>query len=198
MGDGVTGGVAGGQPVQSSSKCRDRLSQRNTVQGVWNAADGGRQRLLMLFFIPPRNAVPAHAHHEVASAQCVVRGSVRVRQYDRARRLDPHTLALQPVSDRMFAAGETILTTERLDNVHWFGAEDVAAVVVNYSLNGGLRDTFDPPDSRPAGRYYLDPTTAKRVDGLIVAPELGSDDAHARFAGHALSEFATPTAVRTG
>lgn len=163
----------------------------NAVLGVWSEAESNRQRALMLFFLPPGNAVPAHAHHSVASAQCVVRGSLWVRQYERIRRLDPHTLALRPVIDRRFAARETFLTTERLTNVHWFGAEGEPAVVVNYSLNGGFRDTFDAPDSRPVGRYFVDPTASDRIDDLIAAPELASDDAHARFASHALSEFAS-------
>ena len=168
----------------------------NAILAVWSASEANRTRALMLFLLPPASAVPAHAHHSVASAQCVVRGNLWVRQYERVRRLDPLTLALRPVSDRRFAAGETFLTTERLANVHWFGAEAEAAVVVNYSLNGGFGNTFDAPDSRPVGRYFVDPTTRDRIDDLIAAPELESDEAHARFASHALSDFANP--LRTG
>ncbi len=169
----------------------------NAVHVVWSSSEGDRQRMLMLFFIPPATAVPAHAHHDVASAQCVVRGRVRVRQYERVRRIDPHTLGLRPVTDRVLVPGQAILTTERLDNVHWFGAETEPAVVINYALNGGFRDTFDPPGSRPVGRYYVDPTTADHIDGLIAAPELAAEAAHAQFAGHALSEFASPLAMGT-
>jgi hypothetical protein len=165
----------------------------DAVSKVWRQRDRALQRTrwLMLFFIPAGHAQPAHAHHNVASAQCVVRGRLHVRQYARVRRLDPHTLALRPVSDTMFAPQQTILTTEFLDNVHWFGAETEPAIVLNCAANGGMRDTFDPLTSRPTGRYYVDATSLARADDLIAAPELDAEEARTRFATHALSEFAS-------
>ncbi|MEO8602799.1 MAG: hypothetical protein ABI629_09500 [bacterium] len=160
------------------------------IDVVWHDTVDNQARALMLFFIPPGHAHPPHAHHQVASTQCVVRGTVRVRQYARVARLDPHTLTLRPVRDRTLTPYGAILATEQLDNVHWFGAETEPAIVLNYSLNGGIRDTFDAPRTRGVGRYYLDPTGAVR-DGVIVAPQISEEAARARFASQPLSAFAS-------
>lgn len=173
----------------------DRLAAARTgdaIEGVWSQRQGKQRRMLMLFFIAPGHSHPPHAHHDVASVQTVVRGSLQVRQYARESRLAPRTLALRPVADRTLGPGGVILTTERIDNVHWFGAVDQPAVVFNYSLNGGLRDLLEPTAERGPGRYFVDPTAAP-VDGLIVAPHLGEDEAESRFAHHPLSDFPFPS-----
>jgi hypothetical protein len=173
----------------------DRLAAARSgdaVEGLWSQRQGQQKRMLMLFFIAPGHSHPPHAHHDVASVQTVVRGNVRVRQYARERRLDPRTLALRPVADRTLGPGGVILTTERIDNVHWFGAVDQPAVVFNYSLNGGLQDLLEPTAERDPGRFFIDPTAAP-VDGLIVAPHLSADEAKSRFAHQPLGAFPFPT-----
>ena len=169
----------------------DRLAgapRGDVVEGLWHEKRGPQQRMLMLFFIAPGHSHPPHAHHDVASVQMVVRGTIDARQYARERRLDPRTLALRPVADRRLGPGDVILTTERIDNVHWFGAVDQPAVVLNYSLNGGLRDLVEPDARRGPGRYFVDPTAAPS-DGLIVAPHLSEAEADARFADRPLRAF---------
>lgn len=158
------------------------------IEGLWSTKVGAQRRMLMLFFIAPGHSHPPHAHHDVASVQMVVRGTIDARQYARERRLDPRTLALRPVADRRLGPGDVILTTERIDNVHWFGAVDQPAVVLNYSLNGGLRDLVEPDARRGPGRYFIDPTAAPS-DGLIVAPHLSEAEADARFAKRPVRAF---------
>lgn len=169
----------------------DRLAaapRGDVVEGLWSVQRGAQRRMLMLFFIAPDHSHPPHAHHDVASVQVVVRGTLDVRQYERERRLDPRALALRPAADRRLAPGGVILTTERIDNVHWFGAVGEPAVVFNYSINGGLRDLVEPGAARGPGRYFVDPTAAPR-DGLIIAPHLSEAEADARFAGRPLRDF---------
>ncbi len=148
-----------------------------------------RKRTLTLFYVPPGSSHPPHAHHNAASVQCVLKGTVHVRQYERVARYDQRTLEIRPIADGILRPYESILMTERLRNVHWFGASEQPAIILNYSVNGGLRDTFDPVDQRVAGRYYVDPTAGENAGGSILAPEIGLEAAHEKFASHALSEF---------
>lgn len=172
----------------------DEPADHRGTRQLYTKWDATGHRQLMLFYIPPRNAHPPHAHHDVISAQCVLKGDVHVRQYERVARLDSRTLTLRPVSDTIFHPDDTILTTEYLNNVHWFGTNDHPAVVLNFNKHGAIENTFDGKSERPTGRYYVDPTTADRYEGtLIVAPEISGDEAKARFSRRALSEFASPT-----
>ena len=161
-----------------------KLYQRNYKKG---------KPTLQLFWVSPNSSHPPHAHHSLVSAQCVLKGNLHVREYDRIARIDPQTLTLRPVSDRILEPYDNILTTEYASNVHWFGANDEPAVVLNINVRGVLEDTFDAMGQRAAGRYYLDPTTIDRDGDLIVAPEIDSDKAFDMFANHALRKFPSPT-----
>lgn len=162
---------------------RNYVLYRNRDISPW------RRRSILLFYIPPGTAHAPHSHHQVISIQCAVKGEVRQRQYERVRRLAPDRLALRPVSDGVLKPGESLRTTEFHNNVHWFGAEKEPAIVLNYNINGGIEKTFDPKGDRGVGRYYLDPTVSDRDGDLIAAPELGSEEAIARFAARPLSAF---------
>lgn len=162
---------------------RNYILYRNHDVSPW------RKRSILLFYIPPGTAHAPHSHHEVISIQCAVRGEVRQRQYERVKRLAPDRLALRPVSDGVLEPGESLRTTEFHNNVHWFGAESQPAIVLNYNINGGIEKTFDPKGGREVGRYYLDPTVSDREGDLIAAPELGYEEAIARFAERPLSAF---------
>jgi hypothetical protein len=96
---------------------------------------------------------------------------------------------LHPASDILLRPYESILMTEYQRNVHWFGADDYPAIVLNYSINGGFSDTFDDRGRRPIGRYYVDPTVGEREGRLILAPEIGVEAAHDKFSLHAVHEF---------
>jgi hypothetical protein len=148
---------------------------------------------LWLFFVPAGVMYPPHAHHDMLSVQRVVRGRVHLRQYERVTRLDPETLGIRPAADRMLEPGGAILMTEFLDNVHWFGAEEGPAVVLNFNRGKAGPRTFDPRESagKPR-RYFVDPTGAPRPDGLIAAPHLAGNEARARFARRPIRDFPLP------
>jgi hypothetical protein len=82
-----------------------------SVRSLYERTDEMRQSVLHLSYIPPMNSIPPHAHHNLASAQCILKGNLHVRQYDRIARLGPHTLTLRLVSDTILHQYDTILTT---------------------------------------------------------------------------------------
>jgi hypothetical protein len=90
--------------------------------------------------------------------------------------------------------GETFRTTDHQTNVHWFGAEDEPAVLLDFFVEGrGLYEApFEPDPTRPLGRRYLDPTGAPGADTLIAAKELSPEEAYRRFAAKRLSAFDWP------
>jgi hypothetical protein len=144
---------------------------------------------MMLFFLGKNAAHPPHAHHDLMSAQCVLRGRVQLRQFDRLARLDPSTLALRLTRDTELSPGGRLLMTEHEDNVHWFGTAGAPALIFNVNVAGTPGATFDARGSRGRGRYYVDPTSGERHDGAIVARELSGEEAHARFARRPLADF---------
>jgi hypothetical protein len=126
---------------------------------------------IQLFFIAPGSAHPPHAHHDLMSIQRVLRGKVNVRQFDRIARLDDKHLTLKPTNDSVLGPGGKIIMTELKNNVHWFGAVDQPALILDANFSGTLDKTFDLPGSRKNGRYYVDPTKG-RAGALIVAQEI--------------------------
>lgn len=157
---------------------------------LYRKIDKTRSRTLELYYMPANYFAPPHAHHDHASAQCVLGAELQVRQYERVARLDRRHLTLRPVSDRIFRPYEVMATTEHLLNVHWFGPVDRPVVILNAKVVGGFDRTFEIKDGRPKGRYFVDPTTGVRQDDLIVATEIGRDEAYSRFSRRALREFA--------
>lgn len=157
---------------------------------LYGKIDTTRSRTLELNYMPANVSVPPHAHHDQASAQCVLGAELHVRQYERVVRLDRRNLALRPVSDRIFRPYDVLASTEHLLNTHWFGTGDRPVVRLNAKVVGGFDRTFEIKDGRPKGRYYVDPTTGVRHGDLIVATEIGQDEAYARFSRRALREFA--------
>lgn len=157
------------------------------VNDLW-----GTRGRLWLFFAPVGVTYPPHAHHDMLSAQHVVRGRVHLRQYERVTRLDAETLGIRPSSDRILEPGGAILMTEFLDNVHWFGAEEGPAVILNFHRSAEPSRTFDPRDGHRARRYYVEPTGAPRPDGLIAAPHMTGEEARVRFGRRPIKDFPFP------
>ncbi len=161
---------------------------------------GGRSQgltmQLVLIFLGPGCSEPPHHHNQVASLQCVVRGRVLCRQYDRVARRGADVVLIKPVSQRALSVGETFRTTDCENNVHWFGAEDEPAVLLDFFVEGrGLyQRPFETDPGRPLGRCYLDPTGAPGADGLIAARELSPEEAYRRFAARSLLAFDWPGA----
>ena len=144
---------------------------------------------IALFFVAPRSSHPPHAHHDLMSAQCVLKGKVQLRQYDRVARVDDKHLTLKLTGNSVLTPGGCILMTEQKNNVHWFGAGDEAALILNMNISGTPAKTFDVRGSRNKARYYVDPTSQERKDGFILAPEIDRDQAHERFSRRPPSDF---------
>lgn len=155
---------------------------------------GGTSTLNMglnLIYLKPGSSEPPHFHHMLASIQCVLRGRVRYRTYDRVGRFAPDVVALRPHAEFVHARGGSNRVTERTLNAHWFCAEDEPAVLLDLFVGGTalVTDPFEIDDARPFGRQYIDPTGRPDIDGVVAAPELSKDNAYAQFAGRSLSSF---------
>lgn len=161
----------------------------NEMKEIFARNTRGHHQSLGLFFVAPRAAHPPHAHHDLMSAQCVLRGKVHLRQYDRVSRVDEKHLTLRATHDFVLGAGGRILMTEGQNNVHWFGTEDEPAVILNVNVSGTAERTFDKPGSRGKGRYFIDPFYGKADGGLILAEEISKAEAHRRFSRHSLKDF---------
>jgi hypothetical protein len=161
----------------------------NEMMEIFKKRTPDHLQSMSLFFIAPNAAHPPHAHHDLMSVQCVLRGKVRLRQYDRVSRVDPKHLTLRLTRDAKLGPGGRILMTETKDNVHWFGTDDEPAVILNFNVSGTAERTFDVPGSRNKARYYLDPLSEEADGGLILAEEIDKSEAHRRFARHSLRDF---------
>ena len=124
-----------------------------------------------LFDFEPGNVITPHGHRHMVSAHMVVKGALRVRNFDRVGD-EPGAMLIRPTRDYVATVGDvSTMCTER-DNIHWFVPQ------------GGPATTFDVVISgldRGAPDYDIkavDPVRGERLaDGLIRAPIIGFDDA---------------------
>lgn len=79
--------------------------------------------------------------------------------------------------------------TESKNNVHWFGSDDLPAVILNFNASGTAERTFDALKSRNKARYFIDPLFGKSDGGLLLAKEIGKAEAYRRFGRRSLNEF---------
>ncbi len=148
-------------------------------------------RYTVLFYRVDSGEVhPPHHHHNVISTQIIVRGKVRIREYDRVRREDNGQLVLRLASDRILGPGDNFQASEWDRNVHWFQAVDGPAVIFNTNARGYELSTFDQ-DEGSFGRRYIDPTRF-RSDQHIDAQEFDELEAETRFQGKPLDDFPVP------
>ena len=141
--------------------------------------DGTARIAIQIFYLPPHSSHPPHAHHDSVSAQCVLAGRIQLRQYDRLAIVDPNTFLIRPTSDRILVPYECFTTTEKRNNVHWFGALEERAVILDVNVQGHEGTT----DASLRGRLYVDPTGPVDEDGRIASRKLGAREASVRFAG---------------
>jgi PCO_ADO len=118
-------------------------------------------------------AITPHGHSNMVSAHLVLRGSMRVRQFDRVEEHPGHWI-VKPTVDRICTAGEATSISETKDNVHWLknvGTQtaftlDVVAAGLDSKLDYSYKQTF------------LDPTGGEKLkDGLIRARKISYDEA---------------------
>jgi hypothetical protein len=128
----------------------------------------------LLTLIRKGRAIVPHGHHNMVSMHLVLRGSVRLRQYDRVHDDATHLL-IRPVADLVCGPGDRSAISADRGNVHWFQglADSFVLIVGTYDLD---------PAAGPTGRDYVDPDAGeKQHDGSILAPRLSEADAYRRY-----------------
>jgi hypothetical protein len=156
---------------------------------------GGRpgQAKAVLFYTPAGVTNPPHEHHNLISCKRVLKGSYHVRQYQRLRQIEPGVLAIRQVTElpRVDFHGPYVAMTDDQLNVHWFGANDQPVLALNLVVENALPpgSTFHgSSETRPVGRYFVDPTAAPGEDGSIRAPAVDRDRAE-ELAARPLRDF---------
>ena len=142
---------------------------------------------VLLYRVDENEVHPPHHHFNVISTQIVLRGQLRLREYERVRRDRDGALILELVTDQIVKEGDSFQASEWRRNVHWFQAIGGPALIFNTNARGFERETFD---SRSAGfgRRYVDPTRFIS-ECEVRAEEFSQEEADLRFAGKPLDNF---------
>lgn len=124
-----------------------------------------------------RSIVP-HGHHNLVSGHLVIKGDLRVRNFERVRDEDD-SLVIRPTVDKVISVRDYSTQSSNRNNVHWFTALSSTAftfdVIVQY-LN----------PNRPCGMDFIDPLHAEKLgDGSLRARRLQPDDARGMYGGSA-------------
>src|SRR5262249_19128910 len=116
----------------------------------------------------------------MVSAHLVVRGRVRVRQFDRVAD-EPAALVLRPSFDAVQTPGQLTSISDHADNVYWL----LAAAEPPFTFDAIL-DNLDPSRPWPYRQTFLDVDRAERLPaGLLRAPRLPVAAAIAKYGHHA-------------
>jgi len=128
-----------------------------------------------LFDFAPDNVITPHGHRHMVSAHMVVKGSFRVRNFDRVGD-EPGAMLIRPTRDYVARTGQVSTMCPERDNIHWFvphGGPATTFDVVISGLDPGQPDydikAVDPVQGEQAG------------NGLIRAPIIGFDEASRRY-----------------
>ena len=133
-----------------------------------------------LFGMRRGRAVAPHGHDNMVSAHLVVRGRVRVRQYDRIRDEADHLL-VRPSRDEVQSPGQLTSISDRRDNIHWLVADSDPAFTFDVIV-----DALDPSLPYPYRQIFLHPDRASpAADGCLRMPRLPVAAAVAKYGKHA-------------
>jgi hypothetical protein len=124
-------------------------------------------------------AIPPHGHNNLASGHFVLRGTGRVRRYDRIAD-EPGAVVLQLAGDDPLESGACFTGSDFGSNVHWLSAGAASLVLLDLTVAVPGPPGFRHPSGRD-GRLYLDPSGRTDETGLIRAPLLDAPAAVARF-----------------
>jgi len=128
---------------------------------------------MSIFAVDRGSAVTPHGHYNMVSAHLVLKGSFRVRHFDRVEEQAEHWV-IKPTIDRLSAPGDETSISEQKDNVHWLqnvGGEraftlDVVVAGLNPNLDYSFKQTF------------LDPAGGEKLkNDLIRARKISYDEA---------------------
>ncbi len=166
----------------------DRALGEKKDQVLYRKTNPDGRIAIQLFYIEPFEVHPPHCHHNIVSMQVVLHGLLRIREFDRIARIGPDKILMKMKSDGWCSPGHEMRTTESLANCHWFAAGATPSIMLNFNAYGYQDWTFDPADT-PFRRKLVDPTFGKNPDGLIIAREVGVEEAYQKFGGKPLTDF---------
>ena len=119
----------------------------------WLPEAGERGWGMSIFAIDKDSAVTPHGHYNMVSAHLVLKGSFRVRHFDRIEEQAEHWI-IKPTIDQISKPGDETSISEKKDNIHWLknvGNEkaftlDVVVAGLNRDLDYSFKQTFLDPD----------------------------------------------------
>lgn len=140
--------------------------------------EGRPQRLaygVALFDFRPQNVITPHGHRNMVSAHLVLRGQLRIRNFDRVGD-EPGLMIVRPTRDILAATGHISTMCAERDNVHWFTPHGGPATSFDVIISG--LDARQPDHDIQA----IDPLAARpRADGTLAAPLIGFEAAAAKY-----------------
>lgn len=111
-----------------------------------------------VFGLRHKHSITPHAHRNMVSAHMLLKGQMRVRNFDRVA-AEPGYVIVEPTVDATIRPGDiSTMSTER-NNVHWFTALSPAAFTLDVIVDG-----LNPRDRRFVIEL-LDVNNAERVPG---------------------------------
>jgi hypothetical protein len=153
----------------------DRATTRDPVFPPLEGLSGPAPHVRRVFLLQRDRAIVPHGHRNMASGHLVIRGSLRVRHFDRVRD-EPRHLVLRPTIDTDARPGAATTVSDAKDNVHWLVATSDLAATFDMIVPG-----LDP--SRPTEFMdFVDPRRGERLgDGTLRAPRLPADEVFRRY-----------------
>ena len=135
--------------------------------------EGRRGWGMQMFALDKGCAVMPHGHRNMVSAHMVLKGTMRVRHYDRVEEETGHVV-MKPTIDRESSPGEATTISDDKDNIHWLkntsGGRAFTLDVVASGLNPALGYAYQ--------QFYVDPLNGERLGGgLIRTRKLGYEEA---------------------
>ncbi|WP_341896639.1 hypothetical protein [Ferrovibrio terrae] len=133
-----------------------------------------------VFILSEGDAIPPHAHNNLATAHLVLQGRFHARTFDRVEDT-PGRMLLKPSMDAVFGVGETVSMSDDRDNAHWFIAESGAPVFTfDVSMRSPELRQYQNPTDRD-GRIFVAPADGRRQDGLVEAEVVDYSTSQNRF-----------------
>jgi hypothetical protein len=145
----------------------------------WLPEAGQRGWGMSIFAVEKNSAVTPHGHYNMVSAHLVLKGSFRVRHFDRVEEESDHWI-IKPTIDRVSAPGDETSISEKKDNIHWLqNIGDEKAFTLDVVVSG-----LDPNLDYSFKQTFLDPEGGERLkDGLIRAKKISYDEAVKLYRG---------------
>lgn len=121
--------------------------------------------------------VPPHGHYGVVSGFYVLEGEVAIRHFDRMKEAEAGVL-VRKVLDLTLTPGGSTTNSEYHHNIHWVYGLAPESLLFRVSVTGSPTPTFGGA-GRQGSRVYVDPTGQPDASGLVFAPYVSAEIAHA-------------------